>query len=175
MASVMDTFKNEIIDLESLPRFEEVSFQPISGKYLLKSNLQTLIIFLLLLSGLAALYYYEMGLPYLPAALAGIVILIGFKFWNNLMMQKQYGYALRERDILYRRGFLINSITIVPLNRIQHVAVSRDALDKILKISSLQIFTAGGSGSDINIPGLNPQIAASLKEALANRLTPNED
>ncbi|QED36482.1 PH domain-containing protein [Antarcticibacterium arcticum] len=175
MASVMDSFKNDVIDLESLPRFEEVEFQSISGNYLLKSNFQTGIFFLFILSGWIGLYYYEIGTSYLPVALAGIVILFGFKFWNNLMMQKKYGYALRERDILYRRGYIINSITIVPLNRIQHVAVSRDALDKILNISSLRIFTAGGSGSDISIPGLNPDLAASLKEALASRLTPNED
>ena len=171
----MDAFKNEAIDIEALPRFQEVEFHPISGMFLVKSILQTGIFLIFLLGGWAALFYYEIGSPFLMYGLAAILIIFGFKFWNNFKMQEKYGYALREHDILYRRGFFINSITIVPFNRIQHVSVSRDALDKILKISSLQVFTAGGSGSDISIPGLNPQLAARLKEALASRLKPNED
>lgn len=171
----MAAFKNEVIDMEALPRFQDVAFHPISAKFLIKSMLQTGIFLIFLLVGWAALFYYELGAPFLIYGLAGIILIFAFKFWNNFKMQEKYGYALRERDILYKRGFFINSITILPFNRIQHVSVSRDALDKILKISSLQVFTAGGSGSDISIPGLNPELAARLKEALASRLTPNED
>lgn len=175
MASVMDSFKNEAIDLDSLPRFEEVEFHPISRRYLVKLNLQAGLLFIFLLLGWAALFYYKVGAPYLWVVLAAIILLLAFKIWNNWKRQEKYGYSLREHDILYRRGFFIESVTIVPFNRIQHVSVSRDALDKILKISSVQIFTAGGSGSDINIPGLNPELAGSLKEALASRLVSNED
>ncbi len=47
-------------------------------------------------------------------------------------------------------------------------------MDKMFKISSLKIFTAGGSGGDIIIPGLAPDLAQRLKEALAAKLTTNE-
>ena len=66
---------------------------------------------------------------------------------------------------------LFEKITIIPFNRIQHISTSVGILDKFFKIANLNIFTAGGSGSDINIPGLTPEIAARLKDKIAHHLT----
>lgn len=170
----MENFSNEPIDLHSLPRFEEVEYTGISNKYLIKSNIQTGIFLVIILIAWSILWYYGAGTQNLQIAAAVIVLFFAFRFWNNYKMQKNYGYALRERDVLYRRGYLVNSVTVIPFNRIQHVAVSRDFMDKMFNISSLQIFTAGGSGSDINIPGLKPELATTLKEALSTKLTANE-
>lgn len=169
----MENFSNNSIDLASLPQYENVEFHPISGKYLLKSNLQTGIFLAVVLIGLAVLVYYEFSFNTLLLALVGILLFFAFRFWNNYKMQQNYGYALREKDILYRRGFFVNSITVIPFNRIQHASISRDALDKLLDISSIQIFTAGGSGSDISIPGLKPDLALRVKETLAGKLSEN--
>ena len=87
------------------------------------------------------------------------------------MFQKNMGYALREHDIAFKRGFLFEKITIIPFNRIQHISTSESMLDKFFKISNLNIFTAGGSGSDIDIPGLSPELAAKLKNKVANHLS----
>ena len=89
-------------------------------------------------------------------------------------MLQSLGYALREKDIVYKRGFIFNKTTIVPFNRVQHVSISRGVWDKILGISNLNIFTAGGSGSDITIPGLDPKMALQLKEALAVKISKDE-
>lgn len=86
------------------------------------------------------------------------------------MYVRRSGYALREQDIIYKRGFLFERITIVPFNRIQHVSVERSFLDKILNISSVKVFTAGGSGSDISIPGIYPDTATSVKEEISARI-----
>lgn len=170
----MDNFSNTPIDINSLPKFEEVEYTGISYKYLIKSNLQTGIFLVIVLVAWGVLWYYEAGVQNLQIAGVVIFLFFSFRFWNNYKMQKNYGYALREKDVLYKRGFLVNSITVIPFNRIQHVSVSRDFIDKMLDISSLQIFTAGGSGSDVNIPGLKPGLAADLKEALSKKLIDNE-
>jgi len=174
MASIMENFTNKTIDIASLPQFEEVAFQPISKAYLLKSNLQNLVFLCVAMIGWAVLFYFELTQIQLIVLLIGIVLYFGFKFWNISRLQKNYGFALREKDILYKRGYLVNKTTVVPFNRIQHASISRDVLDKMLRISSLKIFTAGGSGSDISIPGLAPDLALRLKEALAAKLTANE-
>lgn len=173
MASIMENFSNNTIDLNSLPNFEEVEFHPISGKYLIKSNIQTGIFLFIVLAGWGLFYYYQASTINLTLSILVIFLFFGFKFWNNYKVQNTYGYALREKDILFRRGFFVNATTVVPFNRIQHVSISRDALDKILDISSIQVFTAGGSGSDISIPGLRPDLALKLKEGLAKKLTAN--
>lgn len=170
----MENFTNSTIDVASLPQFEAVVFQPISGKYLIKSNLQTGVFLCFVMIGWAVLFYYDIDPIQIGILFIGIVLFFGFQFWNNSRLQKNYGFVLREKDILYRRGYLVNKTTVVPFNRIQHASISRDVLDKMLKISTLKIFTAGGSGSDISIPGLTPDLALTLKEALAVKLTANE-
>ena len=170
----MENFTNNSIDIDSLPKFEEVSFQSISKAYLLKASLQNLVFLCLAVIGWVVLFYFEINQLHLNLLLVGVVLYFGFKFWNIIVLQKNYGFTLREKDILYRRGYLVNKITVVPFNRIQHVSITRDVMDKMFKISSLKIFTAGGSGGDIIIPGLAPDLAQRLKEALAAKLTTNE-
>lgn len=170
----MENFSNKSIDITSLPQFEEVAFQPISGKYLIKSNLQTGVFLCFVLIGWGVLFYFDFNPAQILILFIGIVLFFGFQFWNISRLQRNYGFALREKDILYKRGYLVNKTTVVPFNRIQHVSISRDILDKMLEISNLKVFTAGGSGSDISIPGLAPDIALKLKEALAVKLTENE-
>lgn len=169
----MENFSNNIIDINSLPQYEDVEFQPISGRYLLKSNIQTGIFMVVVLVIWGFFFFYGANPYSLWLALFAILLYFAFRFWNNYKLQQNYGYALREKDILYRRGFMVSSTTVVPFNRVQHVSVSRDVLDKMLDLSSVQVFTAGGSGSDIGIPGLNPQLAVQLKDALAAKLSEN--
>lgn len=170
----MENFTNPAIDIASLPKFESVSFQPISRKYLVKAILQNLFFLCMAIIGWVVLFYFEISELQLNILLIGIVLYFGFQFWNIFQLQKKYGFALREKDILYRRGYLVNKTTVVPFNRIQHVSISRDLLDKVFGISTLKIFTAGGSGSDIVIPGLTPDLALRLKGALAVKLAQHE-
>lgn len=172
MDPITDSFSNEAVDVHALPKFEKVEFQRISDKYLKKVFFQTGISLLLFLLGWGVLLYnqyLDTGLSFL--LLGGIVLVFSFKFWNTYKMQGEYGFAIREKDILYKRGFIFSRTTVIPFNRIQHVSISRDAFDKMLNISSLGIFTAGGSGSDIHIPGLSPDLALRMKGSLSKKLS----
>lgn len=170
----MENFSNQNIDLSSLPKYEEVSFEGISKSYLIKAIIQTSIFMLFVFAGWGAMFYYNVNPYTLWLSLAAILLYFAFRFWNTYKLQQNYGYALREKDILYRRGFFVNTTTVVPFNRIQHVSISRDVFDKLLNIASIQVFTAGGSGSDLSIPGLEPGRARELKEALSVKITGNE-
>lgn len=169
----MENFTNPEIDIASLPDYEEVNFQAISRKYLVKSLIQTSSFMAVILIGWGALFYIQWT-PYIFLILIAIFLWFGFSFWNIFKLQQTYGFALREKDILYRRGFLTNKTTVVPFNRIQHVSTTRGILDKYLGITTLNIFTAGGSGSDIKIPGLTPDLALQMKESLSTKLTADE-
>lgn len=170
----MEQFENINIDPASLPKFEEAEFHPVLKQYLVKRNITTSISILIFSAGWAGFWYYNNNFPLLLTGLGLLLLLWFFRIWNNLKLQQNLGYSLREKDILFRRGFFVSRITVVPFNRIQHASISRDVLDKMLGISSLEIFTAGGSGSDIRIPGLPPELAKSLKESLAVKLSKDE-
>lgn len=170
----MKNFTNPEIEIDSLPRHEEVGFQPVSKKLLKKNLIQIAITGFVFLVGWAVLAFWVEILLVRVFSLLFVFCLFGYWVWNAVKLQKTYGFALRERDILYRRGFIVNKITVIPFNRIQHVSINRDIWDKRLKLSTLNIFTAGGSGSDIGIPGLEPELALKLKDSLAKKVSGDE-
>lgn len=165
-------FSNFEIDVTSLPKHEEVELHPISKKYLVKLQVGTTISFLFFAVGIFLGYSF---LPdefhtYLLWGTVLIFLLFGWSFFNNVMYVKRSGYALREQDIIFKRGFLFERTTVVPFNRIQHVSVERSFLDKMLNIATVKVFTAGGSGSDVSVPGIKPQTATSVKEEISARI-----
>lgn len=164
-------FSNLELDVTSLPQYEEVKLHSLSGKYLLKLHINTTISFLFFMGGLVVAYFFLQQYQLLFWLLfCFFVFLFGWSYFVNFQLQKRNGYRLRERDVIYRRGFIFEKVTVVPFNRIQHVSVERNFLDKILNLSTLKVFTAGGSGSDVNIPGLPPDAATALKEEISQRI-----
>ena len=174
MDSVVSQFSNEQINIDLLPNYQAVDFETISKKKQTKSFYQITIGLLVLLVGWGVLFYFLPTHWSLYAALVILFIFFGFGYVNAILLQKKYGYALREKDIVYRRGYIVTKTTVIPFNRIQHVSISRGVFDKALGISTLKIFTAGGQGSDVSIPGLLPNLAVNLKEAVAKKLTVEE-
>lgn len=170
----MENFSNKEIDLSSLPDYEAVAFHPISAQYLKRVLVEFGVFLSMGLLGIAGLFYYQVESDYIYSGIVIFALFFGFKLWNNIKMQEEYAYAIRERDVLYKRGYLINRTTVVPFNRIQHATISRGILDKFFGIATLNIFTAGGSGSDIQIPGLEPDLALRLKESLAKKISEDE-
>ncbi|MBZ9631542.1 PH domain-containing protein [Salegentibacter sp. LM13S] len=174
MDPIAKGFSNEQIDLASLPKYESVAFSSVSPNYLIKMNIQTGIFMLVLLIGLGVFWFFQLN--HLQSGIIFAVLLIAFvfRFWNNYKLLQILGYAIRERDVIYKRGYIFSKATVIPYNRVQHASISRGVWDKVLGISSLNIFTAGGSGSDITIPGLEPEMAVRLKEAIAVKISNDE-
>lgn len=168
-------FENRQLDIDSLPRYRGVELSSLNQKYLIKLNIITSADAILFFIGLGITYSLMETYKDLFPFLAILVLLIfSGSYYRNFQVQKRNGYAIRERDIIFKRGFIYKKTTIVPFNRVQHVSIERDFPDKILGISTLRLFTAGGSGSDISIPGLIPQIANNMKEEISKRISSDE-
>lgn len=174
MDPIAKDFSNEQRDLASLPKYESVAFSSVSSKYLIKMNIQTGILMLVLFIMLGVLWFFQLNQLQAGIILAIISVAFIFRFWNNYKLLDSLGYAVRDKDVVYKRGFIFNKTTIIPFNRVQHASISRGVWDKVLGISTLNIFTAGGSGSDITIPGLDPEMAVRLKEAIAVKMSKDE-
>ncbi|WP_051935897.1 PH domain-containing protein [Salegentibacter sp. Hel_I_6] len=174
MDPIAEHFQNEQIDISTLPKLESVDFSSVSPQYLIKMNIQTGVFMLVLLIFLGGFWFFQLNHLQSGLIFSGLLIAFIFRFWNNFKLLKSLGYALREKDIIYKRGFIFSKTTVIPFNRVQHASISRGVWDKILGISSLNVFTAGGSGSDIAIPGLEPGQALQLKEAIAVKISKDE-
>ncbi len=73
------------------------------------------------------------------------------------------GYAMRERDITFKEGWLWRTTATVPFNRVQHCDIRQGLIERRFGLARLTIYTAGGESSDIEIPGLRHEHAEQLK------------
>lgn len=174
-------FTNQTIDIDSLPKYQEVTLQPIHPKYwnVMVINIFIFIIFLLMAFVGISIAAPE-KLPTLFYVLTPLLIIAfgGFLFWINRMAFKKRGFAIREKDLLYRSGVLATTTIIVPFNRIQHIAVNEGVFSRMYGLAALEIYTAGGSSSDLTISGIEKEKAISIKEFLMNNInisTPSEE
>ena len=173
-------FTNQTIDIDSLPKYQEVTLQPIHPKYWNVMVINILIfIALLLMAFVGVSIAAPEKLPTLFYVLTPLFIIVfgGFLFWINRMAFNKRGYAIREKDFIYRSGVLAKTTTIVPFNRIQHIAVNEGVFSRMYGLAALEIYTAGGSSSDLTISGIEKEKAISIKEFLMNNIkvtTPSE-
>jgi uncharacterized protein len=84
---------------------------------------------------------------------------------------KTLAFAIREKDLVFKRGVLTMKTTIIPFNRIQHVAINQGLIMRWLDLSNLKIYTAGGSTSDLSINGLTSTLAESIKSFVTNKVS----
>ena len=159
-------FENPIIDFKDLPQTELIEFESLPKRYLNYRRL-TFSILLLVLSAMwiAPLIAGELIGVAISGAVWLCIVLLIFLFEKKRYRQK--GLALREHDISYKEGVFFQKTVTIPFNRIQHSEISRGPIERKFKLSTLKIFTAGGSQSDLSISGLDPDRAQELKDFIA--------
>jgi hypothetical protein len=170
----MENFTNTILLPENLPEAVPEDFNQLNRRYLKIIVIRIAIFAILLAAGLIAfLFFSDEKIPglILAAIITGIAVLILYKFIISILGFPKKGYLLRERDISYKTGLIFYKQISVTFNRIQHVEVSQGILGKLFGLSSIKIYTAGGSASDLSIPGLLTADAQKLKAYISEKIS----
>ena len=81
---------------------------------------------------------------------------------------RSFGYAERGDDLLVTSGIMFRRLVIVPYGRMQLVDVKAGPIDRWMGITTVQLHTAAAT-TDASIPGLEPDVAAALRDRLARR------
>jgi len=163
----MEDFTNETIDTTQLPKYEEVEFSVLHPNYW-KVILISLTIFFLIVGiglGIALFFNKELYAFITELGVAYIVLLFIVLFFSRLGFKKK-GFAFRKHDVLFRHGIIATNTLVIPYNRVQHVALHEGLLSRIFGLAKIEIFTAGGSSSDIEIPGISKEQAENIKQLL---------
>ena len=102
-----------------------------------------------------------------PASLLGIALGAYFLIVIALTPRRirAIGYALREDDLLFRRGILSQRISAVPYGRMQLVDITRGPIARAAGLAELRFVTAAAS-SGIVISGLPADDADQLRDHL---------
>jgi hypothetical protein len=162
---------NNQILAQELPNIEQADFQKHPIRFLNKKLIAKLILFISLLIATLMVWFFvdeiENWMGY-----SGLIIWLLLFLLSIFLAYKEYfirGYVLRELDITYRKGWLFQHQITVPFNRVQHTEVNHGPIDRMFQLCELEIFTAGGSASDLSISGLDPADADRLKEYIAEK------
>jgi membrane protein YdbS with pleckstrin-like domain len=166
-------FLNEPVQPESLPRAEAIPFTALSPDYRKVLRLEWVIFIVIFLLAIALLFFIVKPLQQpLSMAIAATAWLLLAGAWY-LLMEKSLaskGYAIRDKDVIYRSGWLIQTTHTCPFNRIQHSTVTMGPLERKFGLARLVLFTAGSSAADMSIPGLTESGAQSLKEWITKKI-----
>lgn len=169
-------FTNSLISTDELPAIEEVIFSPLERDFLIVERISLAIGMAVFLAVGVALFSFIDRLQD-PIIILGAVIVYGLFVAFNLMAihinYKFSGYALREKDILYRSGWLQRKTRIVMISRIQHVSVQSGPLERRFGLASVSVFTAGSAAADFTIKGIKEETAKKIKAWIS--IEPNKD
>lgn len=166
-------FNNPQIATLELPKVEELQLVKVERSYLYILILNRLFGFLFPLVALITTGFitnFEGWLKFFWLGVTVILLLLLLSCLYSYISFPKRKYALRDHDIIYTEGLLLNTFTTVPFVRIQHTEISRSFLERKLNLSTLKIYTAGATGSDLFISGLPTETAQSINAFLTTKI-----
>lgn len=163
-------FENLQIE-DNLPDIGEINFKSIQTSYLKLMLIKTSVVFIAFLSGLIFVLVPRLneefpGYNYI--FYLALILVFGLIFLSIIIGFHKRKYAIRQKDITFKHGVLIHSITTIPFSRIQHIEIDEGAFERVLGLASLSIYTAGDNGRDLKINGLQKIEAEQIKELITN-------
>lgn len=165
-----NSFTNNRILKENIPQVEQVELSKIEDKYLFIMLINRTIWFIISFISCVIISNIEILDNYSIAIYISFIVLFIFIFsFTRISFQKKK-YAFRDHDLIYSSGVIFTSTTIIPYNRIQHLAIHQSFISRIFDLSSIQFYTAGGSYTDISIKGLSKEDAEKWKEFVSAKI-----
>lgn len=163
-------FENQSISLEELPAFQNQEFISVEKKFKFFLQIRNAGLFVILFIALGVIQMYGKTAFDFLYFIAAYSVLLSFWILSFLLVElgfRRKSYLLRTHDLVYKTGYVFQKMTAVPKNRIQHVEIRQGLLLRMFGLSKIVLYTAGGSGSDLSISGLMPEVAEQLKEHIS--------
>lgn len=164
-----ETWQNPEIQLVNLPAVEDGNFQHHPVEYRKYRNFKATLLWSFPVLAYCIMVIVQFGIWAYFVGIALAVLIVLSYFGINIGYRKR-SYALRDKDLTYKKGWLFYSTTTVPFNRIQHTEASQGPLERRFDLSKLNIYTAGGSTSDLSIPGLKEEEAQQLRDFISKKV-----
>ncbi|HCQ12277.1 PH domain-containing protein [Flavobacterium sp.] len=168
----MEEFTNDTIDTKQLPRYESVELTSLHKNYWKVLLISNAIIFSIIAIVMIFLWMnIEDSQEFSPFLVFGIfLVIVNGSFFLNRISFKKKAYAFRNHDVIYRSGLIATNTMVIPYNRVQHVALHEGFLSRYFGLAKVEIFTAGGTASDIEIPGIAKEEAENIKQLLMGKI-----
>ena len=174
----ISSFKNDqVLDI-NIPVLAILEYSPLEKNMLKADVVWTLVFFAVPFAVTVALKYLfeiEFFIDYAHFFWLAIGALLIFSLLLVRSVFRKKSYAIRQKDIIYKKGLFWQSSTVIPFNRVQHCEVSQGPIDRYFNLAELKIFTAGGASSDLTIDGLLPETANRIKDFIVTKTGMDEE
>lgn len=168
-------FRNEPVNYSDLPQFETIDLFPIQNSFKKIIHFNYLILELLVIIGFVVWFFVsEEKNVYINLFFLGVLALLILIHIYNVLLVKTRKFCFREHDVIYKSGIISLTTTIIPYNKLQHLAVYQGWMSRYLNLASLEFFTAGGDSSDLKISGMKKDEAFSYREFVLKLISENK-
>jgi len=116
----------------------------------------------------------RLGFPSGPVAFVALVLISYIVFVSPGRLYRSWLYAMDKEDLRLRRGIWIETHTIVPLDRVQHIDVSQGPIERGFDVCRLIVHTAGTQYSRVVLPGLSRPDAERMRDEIRARISREE-
>ena len=101
------------------------------------------------------------GLSIAVPLIAALIVIVAPERRYHRLRYRLTGHTLHSVH-----GWMVQTDTVVPFVRVQHLDVIRGPLDKVFGTASLVVHTAGTHNSTVTINGLSPERAAEIRDVI---------
>lgn len=160
-------YNNPLIPTSDIPQYQEIPLQRVEPAYkkVLWFNWTIAYLFITGLTVLIFIVNDELHKVWvitltalvLMGSIALVIASIEIGFKNR-------SWALRDKDIIFKKGWLFQSTHIVPFTKVQHCILKTGPVGRRYNLASLRFMTAASHQRDISINGLSLEDAEKIKE-----------
>lgn len=163
---------NDTLDPAALPRWQCAALTPVA-RQLAPCHALSIMGRWVLVAGLIWLFPApaEELIIWKPVAAGGALLLGLLMAGLGWVEARRRAYAVRQHDLIYRRGLLVQRSRVLPAARLQHVETLSNPLERAFGLVRLVCFTAGGRGADLVLEGLPAERAEAVKQHLLARVS----
>lgn len=164
---------NYQIPHSEIPQYAQASLQPVEHTYKKVLYTNWLIAYTILITVLVSLFIFIKSLQInwlIGLVSIVLLLLISITIAAVEIGFKNRAWALREKDIQFRKGWLFQSIHIIPFNKVQHCEIVSGPIGRKYGLASIRINTAASNNIDISIKGLKQETAEQLKAFIMEKI-----
>jgi len=166
-------YENPFIPYSEIPKYAQVSLHPVELTYKKVLYISWMIAYTILFAILATLFILikPLQINWLIALVAAALLLvISVTIASIEIGFKNKAWALREKDIQFKKGWLFQTTYIIPFNKVQHCELVSGPIGRKYGLASIKINTASSNNIDISIRGLKQETAEQLKAFIMEKL-----
>ena len=112
----------------------------------------------------------EVGLPRGVILLPLLVPILYLVLLSPGRRYRAWGYAIDAEEMQVRHGVWVQTQTLVPLDRVQHIDISQGPLERSFGVCRLIVHTAGTLHSQVVLPGLARPTAERIRDDIRARI-----